>query len=84
MEEFQLSLRFEGPSLGRHQFWCLPDTSPFFFQSKTRNNNVTPHQAGDLHFYKLHEYHEGGQGEIFSAVKHIPNLNFYDNYRKTV
>lgn len=35
------------------------------FQSKTRNNNVTPHQPSDLHFYKLHEYHEGGRGEIF-------------------
>lgn len=35
------------------------------FQSKARNNNVTPPHPSDLHFYKIHEYHEGGQGEIF-------------------
>lgn len=30
-----------------------------------KNNSVTPHQASDLHFYMIHEYHKGGQGEIF-------------------
>lgn len=50
------------------------------FQCKMRNNNVTPHQAGDLHFYMIHEYRRGGQGGDFSAVKHGLSLNFSDNY----
>ena len=54
----------------QHKFRCLPFIA-FLSRSKSRYCHVTPHQSGDLHFYKTDEYHEGRQEEV-SLHRYMP------------